>query len=94
MEQRSPLMVQSLAGRKDFKSVKEVSKSIALIKIIERICYNYQLYELAPLVGWGTIGRLTSKRQPDNKVKSDYYKKFKTFIKVCGASRINFSVLC
>lgn len=39
-------------GEKDYKVIKEISDSTALIKVIERICYNNQSYEFAPIVGW------------------------------------------
>jgi len=49
--QCSPSMEQSLAGEKNFKNIKEKSGSITLIKVIERICYNYQSHEFVPLSG-------------------------------------------
>ena len=33
--------IQSLAGEKEFNLIKETSKSIGLIKMIKRVCYNY-----------------------------------------------------
>ena len=92
--QCSPSMEQSLAGEKNFKDIKEKSDSIALIQVIERICYNYQSHEFAPLSGWDSLDRLTAARQPDDVLESEHYEKFKTIIEVCKASGINFSVMC
>ena len=50
--QCSPAMEQSLAGEKEFKNIKETSETIGLIKMIERICCNYQSHEFGPLGVW------------------------------------------
>ena len=62
--QCSPSMEQTLAGEKDYQTIKEQSDSIGLIKMIERVCYNYQLHEYAPLGGWESLDRLGTTRQP------------------------------
>ena len=43
--QCSPAMEQSLAANNKFEGIKSTSNSIALIKILEQICFNYQLHE-------------------------------------------------
>ena len=70
------------------------SDSIALIKVIERICYNYQSHEFAPLSGWDSLDRVTAVRQPEDVLESEHYEKYKTIIEVCKASGIKFSVMC
>ena len=87
-------MEKSLVGEKGFNVIKETSEYIALINIIEYICYNYQLRKFAPLGGWDYLNRLTATQQPDDVMKSDHYNKFKTVVEVYKASGINFSVMC
>ena len=41
LDQCSPSMEQSLAGGKKYEKIKENYDIIELIKLIERICYNY-----------------------------------------------------
>ena len=41
LDQCSPSMEQSLAGEKEYEKIKEKYDVIELIKLIERICYNY-----------------------------------------------------
>ena len=74
--------------------MKEKSSSIELIKILERICYNYQSHEYPPLGVWEAIDRLGITRQPDGMLEADHYKTFKTMIEICKASGINFAVIC
>ena len=45
-------MEQTLLEDKKIKVVMENSDSIGLIKLIEKICYNYQSHEFDPLGGW------------------------------------------
>ena len=49
--QCSPTMEQIVSGDKDFKAIKEKSDSIGLLKLIEKICDNYQYHEFATLGG-------------------------------------------
>ena len=92
--QCSPSMEQSLAGEKEFSIIKEKSESIPLIKMIERICYNYQSHEFAPLGGWESLDRLSKTIQHEESLESEHYEKFKTVVEVCKASGINFAVMC
>ena len=62
--------------------------------MIKCICYNYQSQEFAPLGGWDSLNRLTATRHPEDTLESDQYDKFKTFVEVCKASGINFTVMC
>lgn len=87
-------MEQSLERDENYKKVKEESTSIELIKMLERICYNYQSHELLPLGAWEAIDRLGLTRQPDRVLETDHYEAFKAIIEVCKASGINFAVLC
>ena len=45
MGQCNPGMEQALETEPDYASVKATSDSIALIKMLKRICYIYQLHE-------------------------------------------------
>ena len=47
--QCTPGMEQSLAAIPEFEIVKEDASSVDLLKLIERICYNYQPHEYPPL---------------------------------------------
>ena len=47
--QCSPGMQQKLESDDDFNMIKQNADSVALLKIIERICYNYQPHEYPPL---------------------------------------------
>ena len=49
-----------LSGDKDFKAVKDFFDSSRLIKLIEKIYYNYQSQEFAPLSGWEVMDQLCS----------------------------------
>ena len=87
-------MEQSLAVKKYFSLIKEKSDYIPLIKMIERISYNYQSYDFDPLGGWESLDRLSKTTQHEETLESEHYKKFKTVVEVCKASGINFSVMC
>ena len=63
LDQCSPSMEQSLAGGKKYEKIKENYDIIELIKLIERICYNYQLHKFTPLGGWDLLDRLASTLQ-------------------------------
>ena len=65
-----------------------------MIKVIERICYNYQSHEFPPLSGWDSLDRLTTVIQPEDVLESEHYEKYKTIIEVCKTSGIKFSVMC
>ena len=80
--------------KKDFKSIKETSEIIGLLKIIERICYNYKSHEFGLLGGWESLDRLGTTRQPKYISEADHYGKFKTAVDICKASKINFSLMC
>ena len=64
-------MEQSISGGKDYDIIKEKSDAIGLIKLIERICYNYQSHELVPLGGWESLDRLANTRQPEDTLESE-----------------------
>ena len=88
-----PSMEQSLTGEKVFILIKEKSDSISLINIIERIYYNYQSHECAPLGGWESLDRLFKTIQHKETLESEHYDRFKTVVKVFKASGINFAVM-
>lgn len=46
------------------------------------------------LSGWNSLAMLATTCQPEDTLESDQYDKFKTIVKVCKASGVNFSVLC
>ena len=92
--QCSPVMEQSFAGEKEFKNIKETSETIDLIKTTERIYYNYQSHKCGPLGGCESLDRLGTTRQPEDTYETEHHDKFKTVIKVCKASKINFSLMC
>ena len=87
-------MEQSLAVKKYFSLIKEKSDYIPLIKMIERISYNYQSYDFDPLGGWESLDRLSKTIQHEETLESEHYEKFKTVVEVCKASGINFAVMC
>ena len=47
--QCSPAMEQSLTANAKFAAIKSSSNSIALIKLLEQICFHYQSHEYPPL---------------------------------------------
>ena len=47
-----------------------------------------------PLGGWDSLDRLAATRQPEDTLASDQYDKFKTVVKGCKVSGINFAVMC
>ena len=78
-------MEQSLESYSGCKVVKEESNSIDLIKMLERICYNYQSHEYPPLGAWEAIDRLGNMvSEPDR------YDSFKTMVEVCKSNGVNF----
>ena len=87
--QCSPAMEQSLESDTKYKTVKQESDSIELIKMLERICYNYQSHEYPPLGAWESIDRLSNMVSDPNR-----YDAFKTMVEVCKANGVNFSVMC
>ena len=86
-------MKKYLVGGKEYKIIKEKSDAIKIIKLIKRICYNYQLHKFAPLGGRESLDRLATIRQPEDMLESNHYDKFKTVIEVCKASGIKFAVM-
>ena len=87
-------MEQSLAANDKFTAIKSASNSIALIRMLEQICFNYQLHEYPPLGAWEAIDNLGRTIQSDTVLEANHYEKFKTIVEVCKANGINFSVLC
>ena len=61
--QCSPAVEQALEGNKTFQSIRSTSNSIALLKLIEQIAYNYQSHEYGPLAGWNSIDKMSAARQ-------------------------------
>ena len=90
----SPAIEHTLAGEKDYKAINEISDSIASINIIERICYNYQSHEFAPLEGWHSLNQLTSTQQHEEILDPYHYDKFKTIVEFCKAIGNNFASMC
>ena len=86
-------MDQTLTGDKYFKQTKETSESIGLLKLIKKVCYNYQLHEFAPLGRWDAIDQLCNLKQPKKSPETKHHEKLKIIIEVCKASGISFSVI-
>lgn len=89
----SPGMQQKLNSDDGFKVVKENADLVRLMKIIERIYYNYQPHKYPPLGAWKTLDKLSKTRQHNSMTESDQYKQCKTVIDVCNASGISFPLL-
>ena len=49
--QYSPATEQALTDAKNFKSIQELYNSIGQLKLLEKICYNYQSYKFALVRG-------------------------------------------
>ena len=69
--QCSPAMEQSLAANNKFEGIKSASNSIALIKILEHICFNYQSHEYPPLGAWEAIDALGRTVQSDTMLEAN-----------------------
>jgi len=93
MGQCDPAMEQSLIGQDDFAIIKSPSDSIALMKMLERICYNYQSHECPPLESWDTMDCLSKAHHPDGVSEPKHHGMFETIVEVCKASGIKFSVM-
>ena len=93
MGQCSPGMEQALEGEGTYASIEAISDSIGLIKMLERICYNYQSHEYPPLGAWESMDRLCNLKQPEFVSESDHHENFKTMVEVCKANGINFALL-
>ena len=92
--QCSPTVEQSLEADDTYADVKEKSDSIALIKLLEKICYNYRAHEYTPLGAWDAMDKLTAMRQPDTVHEVMHYESFRSVTEMCKASTINFALLC
>ena len=57
------------------------------MKILERICYNYQSHEYLPLDAWEAINCIGQTKQPKGAPEAEHYEKFKTIVEVCKVSR-------
>jgi len=89
-----PGMQQKLESDSEFKKIKDNADSVELLKIIERISYNYQPHEYTPLGAWDDLDKLGRTRQSDEMNESEQFEKFKTVIKVYKVSGIDFPLLC
>ena len=58
----SLVMDQALESKKNFENIKASSDSIALIKLIGQISYNYQSYQYGSLAEWDTLDTMLSNR--------------------------------
>lgn len=88
--QCDPAMEQSLIEQDNFTTIKSSSDSIALMKMLEMICYNYQFHEYPPLGACDAMDLLSKPYQSDGVSKAKHHKLFKTIMDVCKASGINF----
>ena len=86
-------MDQPLETDKSFEDTKATSNSIALIKLIEQIVYNYQQHQYGPLAGWDALDKISSNRQQEGVSKTKYLNVFKTTVEVAKASGINFAAM-
>ena len=94
MGQCSSAVERDLESDQTFKTIREQSDSISLIKLLEKMCYSYQAHEYMPLGVWNALDVLTSLRQPDEVLDVNHYETFWCVTEMCKASGINFAVLC
>ena len=92
--QCSPAVEQNLESEDTFKDIKNRSDSIALMKLLEKLCYNYKPHEYTPLGAWTALDKLTALVQPDTVHEVKHYETYKSMVEMCKASKINFALLC
>ena len=68
---------RNLEGDESYKEINDQNDSIGLMKLLEKICYNYRSHEYTPLGAWDAMDRLSVHRQPDNVHEVKHYESFK-----------------
>ena len=92
--QCSPAIEQCLESEDTFSNIKETSNSIELMKLIEKLCYNYKPHEYTPLGAWTALDKLTALIQPDTVHEVKHYETYKSTVEMCKASKVNFAMIC
>ena len=75
-------MEQSLAANPVFEGVEEDARSVNLLTLIYRICYNYKSHKYPPLGAWKFLDQLSKNIQPPHVSESEHYESVKTIIEV------------
>ena len=94
ISQCSPAVEQNLEAEDTYANIKAQSDSIELIKLLEKLCYNYRAHEFKPLGAWDAMDKLSSLQQPDHVHEVKHYETFRSVIEMCRASGVNFAVMC
>ena len=87
-------MQRNLESSEEYSGIKERSDSIALIKLLEKICYSYRAHEYTPLGAWEALDKLADMKQPDDLHEVKHYESFRSVTEMCKASGVNFATMC
>jgi len=80
--QCSPYIEQLLKSEKTFETLKTKYDLIGLIKLIEKLYYNYHAHEYTPLGAWEGIDKLCDLVQPKHQSEAKYCDKFHSMVEV------------
>ena len=94
MGQCSPTVERNLEGDDSYAELRSKADSIGLIKLLEKICYNYRAHEYKPLGAWTSITKLSTLVQPEGVHETKHYDTFRSTVEMCKASGVNFATMC
>jgi hypothetical protein len=89
-------MLHKLTTNQDYKTVKENSDPIGLLKLIKKICYSYQTEQFQVLAMIRAVKQVFSITQGHKETNIDYLDRFKNRMAVaksCGAEFLFLGVL-